>query len=50
MENAITIASATAALAVSRVGAQSSYPTMEEVCKFLKSHSIGKPLDLSSSK
>ncbi len=42
IEDSILFASATAAITVSRAGAQPSLPTMEEVQNFLKSNTIGK--------
>lgn len=44
MESALTIASACGALAVTRFGAQSSLPTLEEVIEFLKQNGRGDVL------
>jgi len=43
LDSAVTLASVTAALSVSKMGAQLSFPTMEEVKRFMESHTMGKP-------
>ena len=44
-EDSITLASATAAIAVSRLGAQPSFPTMAEVQAFLDLHTLSLKLE-----
>ena len=43
IEDAIILASATAAISVSRLGAQPSFPPLKEVQAFLDSHTLGPP-------
>jgi ribokinase len=46
VEDSVLLASATAALSVSRMGAQSSFPSMAEVQNFINSARIGAPPDV----